>query len=320
MFFEGSVKKAEIIVAHNNINLLTDFDEAFWRKLVACCEAHILSSIKNDVCHAYLLSESSLFVWSNRLLILTCGTTSLVKSVEFFLQNIDAKQIKHLLYQRKNEYLAHAQSSYFGQDINQLQQYVNGKAMRFGHLDSHHNYVYHLINDYVADPIDKTYELLAYQISDNASHTLSAENITAKAIRSFLQLDKLIPQFDTDDFVFDPYGYSLNAINNNEYFTIHVTPQAGSSYISFESNLNLILMAPAIIAILEPNSIDVLTVNEQSFDALIKQHVNKCYVRQSIVSKTLDNGYLMHFANFIRPQIKAIEPVDLDVSKDHLTL
>ena len=47
MFFEGSEKKAEIIVNRERVSLLNDFDDAFWAKLVAQCEAKILSSIKN---------------------------------------------------------------------------------------------------------------------------------------------------------------------------------------------------------------------------------------------------------------------------------
>jgi len=37
-----------------------------------------------------------------------------------------------------------------------------------------------------------------------------------------------------DDYIFTPYGYSLNAYKGSGYITIHVTPQSGCSYVSIE--------------------------------------------------------------------------------------
>ncbi|MBA6364897.1 adenosylmethionine decarboxylase, partial [Colwellia sp. BRX8-8] len=86
MFFEGSEKKAEILIDGKQLSLLNDIDDEFWSALVNRSQAQILSSIENEYCKAFLLSESSLFVWSDRILILTCGETQLVKAVEFFIQ------------------------------------------------------------------------------------------------------------------------------------------------------------------------------------------------------------------------------------------
>lgn len=47
--------------------------EPFWADFVGRAGATILSSIKNDQVTAYLLSESSLFVWEKRALMITCG-------------------------------------------------------------------------------------------------------------------------------------------------------------------------------------------------------------------------------------------------------
>jgi S-adenosylmethionine decarboxylase len=320
MFFDGSEKKAEIIIDSKQISLLDDINDEFWSALVDCSQAKILSSISNEYCKAFLLSESSLFVWKDRILILTCGETQLVKAVEYFIQNIGAQTIKHLNYQRKNEYFSNAQPSCFGDDIKLINLLLPGKAYRFGEMDSHHNYVFHLDNDFIADKDDITYELLAYQISAQASQHLMQEKLTRQEIREFLRLDSLLPNFIIDDFVFSPYGYSLNAIYQQKYLTIHITPQMDSSYISFDSNINLLELAPTLIDILAPKSFDLMCFNENEFEAKLTQYIPEEYISKSKVSKQLDNGYLVNFANFILPQKTFLEPIELDISGENHTL
>jgi len=314
LFFEGSEKKAEVIINNSNISLLDDINDNFWHELVACCNAQILSHISNEHCKAYLLSESSLFVWKDRFLILTCGITTLVKSLEYFLNNFDKKDISQIIYQRKNEYFAHAQLSYFGDDVKLLLQHIEGNAYRFGEMDSHHNYIFHQNSDFQASSDDKTYELLAYQISDEASAKLTTQGLSAQCIRDFFRIDELLPNFLIDDFVFEPYGYSLNALYQDQYLTIHVTPQALSSYVSFESNINLIELAPKILAILQPASFDLLSFNEFDFIEKVEKNISKDYISKALVKDTLPNGYFVCFANFIKPQLTYTQPALLDLT------
>ena len=49
----------------------------FWERVVSAAGARVLSRFGNDVCDAYLLSESSLFVHDDRALLITCGATPL---------------------------------------------------------------------------------------------------------------------------------------------------------------------------------------------------------------------------------------------------
>lgn len=316
MFFEGSEKKAEIIISDNAMSLLTDIDDSFWQEMVDCCNARIISTISNQDCKAFLLSESSLFIWRNKLLILTCGVTTLVNSVEFFLQRVKSNLIKQVIYQRKNEYFAHAQLSSFGDDMKRLSNIISGKTYRFGEMDNHHNYIFHHSSENHQEDKSHTYQFLAYQISTKATELLTSENLSAVNVRDFLMLDKLFPGFKIDDFVFKPYGYSLNAIKGNFYVTIHITPQTMSSYVSFESNINLLNMVPILVAILQPSTFDLLAFNVDYFEQLVQEVIPEKYISTALVSDTLPSGTYVCFATYNKPKTTFTKPVKYDAEID----
>ncbi len=320
MFFEGSEKKAEIIIDATQISLIADLEENFWQALVQCCNAKILSTIENKDCKAFLLSESSLFVWHDRLLIITCGNTRLVHSVEYFIQQVGMSKIQQITYQRKNEYFAHAQLSSFGDDIALLGQYVKGQSFRFGELDGHHNYIFNQDTHFKLNQEDKSYELIAYQICQKASDKLTTLGLAANEIREFLQLDRLLAGYILDDFVFEPFGYSINAIKGMHYLTIHITPQASSSYVSIQANINLIALAPDFLRILAPKSIDLLSVNETDFSELTRQYLPQEYISKSLFQQHLSNNDLVSFANYILPQTVFNQAELLDVDDVSHTL
>lgn len=49
-------------------------------------------------------------------------------------------------------------------------------------------------------------------------------------------INELCPGAIVDPQAFEPCGYSMNAILFRSYSTIHITPESGSSYVSFETN------------------------------------------------------------------------------------
>ncbi|KFZ38532.1 adenosylmethionine decarboxylase [Shewanella mangrovi] len=309
MFFEGSEKKIEIIVTPEAPSLRL-LGRPFWESMVSKANAEILSSVSNDFCDAYLLSESSLFVWDDHFLMLTCGTTTLVHAATHFIDTVGVEAIAFASYQRKNEYLAHLQASSFADDLQLLRKKISGKAYRIGHLDSHHHYIFYTDKPYQAEATDITNELLMYHISGEAAQYLASSGQTIEEVRKRLCLSQILGDFAIDDFLFEPFGYSVNGIRGKEYFTIHVTPQEDTSYVSFETNLDLTQHGEDVFATLlqalAPGCWDIIgfntTPNAQDFPS---------HVRLGNCQMWMEQGYDLHFSHYQRCEHQHLQPTEL---------
>ncbi|GAA5190356.1 adenosylmethionine decarboxylase [Ferrimonas gelatinilytica] len=298
MFFEGSEKKVEAVLEPGQPSL-RQLGRPFWAKIVAQANAEILSSVHNDCCDAYLLSESSLFVWDDRFLMLTCGTTTLVHAVTEFLTHFSQDRLAMLTYQRKNEYQAHLQKSCFSDDLASLAPHLQGQAWRFGHLDGHHNYLFHLERPYQPAADDATGELLMYHIAGENADYLRSDQQTLDGIRERFNWEQLLPGFQLDDFLFQPFGYSMNGIRDDRYVTVHITPQEESSYVSFESNLPVEELVPifnALLKVLQPQSYDLISFNMACDLAHRPEAIRIDHAEQSLA-----NGYRMAFEHYLLP-------------------
>jgi hypothetical protein len=65
---------------------------------------------------------------------------------------------------------------------------------------------------------------------DDEVHRISREQTATSGINA------LCPGAIIDPRAFEPCGYSMNAALFRSYTTIHITPESGSSYVSFETN------------------------------------------------------------------------------------
>ena len=80
-FFEGPEKKLEAVVTPD-FPPLRSLGDDMWRSVVEAAGAKILSVLRSEHCDAYLLSESSLFVYDDWFAMMTCGQTTLVAAFE----------------------------------------------------------------------------------------------------------------------------------------------------------------------------------------------------------------------------------------------
>jgi len=274
MGFEGAEKKFEIV---SKGACLRDKGEVFWTKAAELANAKVLSQISNDKADAYLLSESSLFVSDDRVTMITCGRTSLIKAVVYVIEELGAEKINLLTYERKNEYFPHQQETDFLRDVEVLRKYYPGQALRFGSPDEHHLFLYYGEKDFKPEAEDCTVEILMYGLQQPVPRQPDLSAINA-----------LLPGFVVDDYHFDPCGYSLNALRGSDYYTIHLSPEPQSSYVSFETNVRLdgrlTALLKDLVALFRPRSFDVVYFHpEEDLQAFqIKPYIQRHFTRQGL--------------------------------------
>ena len=162
--FEGSEKKMEIdfipMDGSDVENLphdggLRTYNRAYWSEIIALLNGSILLHDAMDRFDAYLISESSLFVYNDRIIILTCGTTLLLKTLPAFI-DAAAKiglEVSWFQYSRKNFLFPdkqHSPHKSFDMEVDFLERiFPTGRPFVMGPMSSDHWYLF------VADFIDR---------------------------------------------------------------------------------------------------------------------------------------------------------------------
>lgn len=307
--FEGYEKRLEIsfftpsIFADPEGKGLRSLSRTQLDEFLGPAECTIVSSLSNEFVDSYVLSESSLFVYPCKIVIKTCGTTKLLLSIPPILKLAGSLslEVQSVRYTRGSFIFPEAQPfphRFFSEEVAIL----NGF---FGNLSSGSE-------AYILGSSNKPQKWHVYSASassttvqpkKNAAYTLEMcmTGLERKKASVFYKHDsssaaimtvesgirKILPQSEICAFEFDPCGYSMNSIEGTAHSTIHVTPEEGFSYASFEASgydlkaMNLGALIKRVLACFMPREFSIAVHADVATKAL-----------ESVCSVDL-NGYFL---------------------------
>jgi S-adenosylmethionine decarboxylase len=261
--FEGPEKKLDVYFSTPSTkDGFRQFSTEIWSDLLVEAQCSILHVKSNSYFDAYLLSESSLFVYPDRVILKTCGTTRLLlvlpkllflaKQMDCVVHNV---QYGHFRYKFPEQQLyPHAS---FDEEGAYLASHFSGiRACVLGPPDARCWYMLlsqphpekmpaemQSVETFQRSKGGDVFEVAMEGLSPNvceifmssAYASLSGKAL-AKRMTSISGIGSLLKEVEIDDWAFQPCGYSMNGLRGQDYYTIHVTPEDGFSYASFETN------------------------------------------------------------------------------------
>lgn len=275
--FEGYEKRLEVSFFEPGIFAdpggigLRSLSKSQLDEILEPAECTIVSSLSNDYVDSYVLSESSLFVYPYKVIIKTCGTTKLLLSIPAILKLANALSlaVKSVRYTRGSFIFPGAQSfphRNFSEEVAVLDGYFGklglaGKAYVMGGPDKSQKWHVYLASAKSANQSSPVYTLEMCMTGldrKRASVFYKTDGSSAAIMTEDSGIRKILPQSEICDFEFDPCGYSMNAIEGAAISTIHVTPEDGFSYSSFEAvgydfeDVNLTELVERVLACFQP--------------------------------------------------------------------
>eukprot|EP01113_Clastostelium_recurvatum_P003802 TRINITY_DN1167_c0_g1_i2.p1 TRINITY_DN1167_c0_g1~~TRINITY_DN1167_c0_g1_i2.p1 ORF type:complete len:436 (-),score=124.00 TRINITY_DN1167_c0_g1_i2:74-1381(-) len=221
-------------------------DKYYWQK-------HVLDPVHCTIMHheanehmdAFVLSESSLFVYPRKIMIKTCGRTTLLRCLDHMIEagRLCGLEVDVVLYSRKNfvfpdhqpeEYLSFSEG-----EVQLLNKRFPGHGYVYGKPGRDHWHLY--VADMRTDNVHKqgtTLEVMMHDLPvEVMQQFFQKEGVSAELVTETSGIARLMPAGTIiDPFQFEPCGYSMNAMFGDAYYTIHITPEDHCSYVSFETN------------------------------------------------------------------------------------
>lgn len=234
-------------------------------EVLRAVQCTVVSAVGNRHLDAYVLSESSLFVYPTKIIIKTCGTTQLLKSVRPLIRHAADLGLTICLcrYTRGSFIFPKSQPfphSTFKEEVIYLEQNLpthdslpfRKASVMPSKIPSHSWHVFSATNGIhgVGVGVDYDYDhrqsLYTIEVCMTELDPISAgkffrqlgdggnADAAGRAMTEAAGIVEINPRALVCDVAFDPCGYSMNGVDGARYSTIHVTPEDGYSYASFE--------------------------------------------------------------------------------------
>jgi len=294
-------------------------------EILTPAECTIVSSLSNDYLDSYVLSESSFFVYPYKVIIKTCGTTKLLLSIPAILKLAGklSLAVKSVRYTRGSFIFPGAQTyphRSFGEEVAVLDSHfgklgLTGKAYVMGGAEKDQNWHVYSANAELASlvwgsqkssPVHTLEVCMTGLDKESASVFYKTEGSSASTMTEDSGIRKILPNSDICDFEFDPCGYSMNSIEGGAISTIHVTPEDGFSYASFESmgynfnEVDLSKLLERVLACFRPNEFS-LAVHSSVGEAASKFELElKGYSVGETRAEALAMGGSMVYHSFVK--------------------
>mmetsp|Transcript_20353 Transcript_20353/g.33561 ORF Transcript_20353/g.33561 Transcript_20353/m.33561 type:complete len:362 (-) Transcript_20353:1021-2106(-) len=301
-----------------------------WDDILHLARCQILTKTSNEHFDAYVLSESSLFVYDYKVFIKTCGTTTLLRCLPLLLSAADkiGMELLWLGYTRKNYIFPEDQQfphCSFTQEIEYTKRCsgpkgkpLKGGAYVLGDLNGDHWYVY--VADYDEQNVDnseRNVNIMMYGLDPSVAKQFysETESSDAKAVTEKSGIAGLCPNAVIDDWMFQPCGYSMNALEGETFYTIHVTPESEFSYASFETNLECAdynELVEKVVNVFKPERFIITMFADESALARVKHcptMIKSClhrYERQTQSSTNFKDDYACRMSVYTLPHSKVM--------------
>ncbi|CAN6450120.1 unnamed protein product [Victoria cruziana] len=250
--FEGYEKRLEIVFCKPSI--FADPEGKGLRALprpqidefLSAAECTIVDNLSNSVMDSYVLSESSLFIYPYKIIIKTCGTTKLLRAIPIILRHAGSLSLSPISvkYSRGTFIFPAAQPSphsSFSEEVAVLDSHFGelfskpGEAYVIDGGNPARNWHIYWSSIDSSPVVPLTMEMCMTDLDkERASVFFKNTEVSGKSMTDASGIANILPEFEINDFEFEPCGYSMNSIHGNALSTIHVTPEDGFSYASFE--------------------------------------------------------------------------------------
>lgn len=287
----------------------------------------IVSQLSNAEFDSYVLSESSLFIYPLTIVIKTCGTTKLLQAIPQILDlaNSLSMPVESVRYSRGSFIFPDAQPAphrNFAEEIAVLNGYFGnlasgGRAYVVGDpaVPNRNWHIYSASSSEKKSNGVVTLEMCMTGLDKEKASVFfkKSEDYTAKEMTKISGISEILPEFEICDFDFDPCGYSMNAINGQAESTIHVTPEDGFSYASYEAmgfdteTVEFESLIERVLNCFEPSEFSVAITSDGGVRSWGENGHVKGYSCEDTVKQELPGGGCILYRNFTANGEKRVE-------------
>ncbi|KAL2341206.1 hypothetical protein Fmac_009146 [Flemingia macrophylla] len=286
--FEGFEKRLELHFSGDDPSTLQlglrKLDFHCIQQILQAAQCTVVSALGNSFFDAYVLSESSLFVYPTKIIIKTCGTTQLLKSIPLLISQAHSHlnlTLSSCRYTRGSFIFPAAQPfphtsfhdevTYLEATLPQTLRFRKASVMPskssshawhvFAATSSQYSRTCHhpCVVEVCMTDLDPALAGRFFHGGGKSGDAAGREMTLATGIGEIKKNAVVC------DFAFEPCGYSMNGMEGGWYSTIHVTPEEGYSYASFEcvvsggDDVDMVHMLRKVAQIFRPGTMSVST-------------------------------------------------------------